>query len=342
MSDNEDPNARRAARPSTPPFRGPAGPAGRPPLAPQAGGQGGTPAAPKPGAARHGSGAPFALPPAGPRRPATPAQGSRQPAATPPGTQPAPRPTPARPASATPSEADIAAIPAYGSAPPPSVAATLKSISEFTIVEEPAEAPVAPEQAPSSGYEPPTLTARVGEPDPTSEAYSAEPGGAAGAPAGDTGTGALATLADAASDAPYAPSLADTVEWRATPPDLDAMVTVPPLEADRAVDAAAAELTPTTLLAVGMESNDDVIAAAFDAGPTSMFADPGAAPGAPAASEESGLIGGSPESRYAAECLEEIARAIRAGEVAAPAVHPEADHAAVLAAVLATLLAPRA
>ena len=109
MSDKEDANSRRAARPSTPPFRGPANPAGRSPLTPAAGGSKAVP------------GQPFA-PPAG-GRPATPAAGSRK------------RATPAAGAAQPPAAAP-SPTPAYGSPPPASVIATLQSIAEFTIVNE--------------------------------------------------------------------------------------------------------------------------------------------------------------------------------------------------------------
>lgn len=312
MSDNEDANARRAARPSTPPFRGPAGPAGRPPLAPHTGSPGSAPkATPSQGSPRPPSAAPFAVPPAGPRnRPSTPPQGQRRPAVTP---SPADLPSSAttQPTTAgAPTEAELAAIPAYGSAPPKSVAATLKSISEFTIVEEAAE-PAAAEPPPeaSATYEAPTVTARTGDVDTGPE---------------------------------YAPSLADTVEWRATPPDLDALVTVPPFDPDQAAPRQNDGVpTPLTLLALGAEPNEDVIAAAFDATAGSMFAGPTVVDSGESATGESALIGGSPASRLAAECLEEIAQGIRAGEIAVPAIPPGAEPPAILATVLAALLAPR-
>src|SRR5688500_470568 len=90
MSDSDDTNSRRAARPSSPPFRGPAGPGSRPPLTPAPGTTGAAPSGtPGKGSAKQGSPAPLALPPtAGRGRPATPSQGGRRPAATPgPGTQ---------------------------------------------------------------------------------------------------------------------------------------------------------------------------------------------------------------------------------------------------------------
>lgn len=124
MSDNEDPNSRRPARPSTPPFRGPAGPAGRSPLTPPTGGNKPVPTQP------------FAPP--GASRPATPAAGSRR------------RPTPTPPVSTQRREEPTGASgSAYGSPPPASVAATLKSISEFTIVNTPDTA-APPAQAVSS------------------------------------------------------------------------------------------------------------------------------------------------------------------------------------------------
>lgn len=321
MSDNEDPNARRAGRPSTPPFRGPAGPAGRPPLTPPAGGPGSAPkATPGQGSPKPAPAAPFALPPAGPRsRPATPAQGQRRPAVTPASGELPPATSTPRAKTATPSESELEAIPAYGSAPPKSVAATLKSISEFTIVEEaaaPAQAEAQPEASvtepqpeSSTTYEAPTVTPRSGEVD---------------------------------TEPAYAPSLADTVEWRTTPADLDAMVTVPPFDPDQAAPREDDGVpTPSTLLALGIGSNDDVIAAAFDASPDSMFAEPPVAEPEDSAASEPELIGGSPSSRFAAECLEEIAQGIRAGEISVPAMAPGAEPPAVLAAVLAALLAPR-
>lgn len=116
MSDNEDQSSRRPARPSTPPFRGPAGPAGgRPPLTPSGAGNRAVPGSSK-------AGQPF-IPPGAARRPATPARGGAP-------SQPAAPRRPVTPAAPPPNE-----TPAYGSPPPPSVAKTLQSIAEFTIVE---------------------------------------------------------------------------------------------------------------------------------------------------------------------------------------------------------------
>ncbi len=351
MSDSEDNNSRRAARPSTPPFRGPAGPAARPPLTPPA-----SPAAigPAKGPQRPPSAAPFALPPAGAKpRPATPAQGARRPAPTPPGPAAAPpaarQPavTPIRPR--TPRETEIAAIPAYGSAPPPSVAATLKSISEFTIVEEPAptetsaigpsaSAPSAEQDQGTAGYEAPTITAHAGTPgaaEAVEEAAAGEHGGA------------------------------DPVQPGA---DLDSLVTVPPFEADELFDASpSSEVTlPFLVDASGAEPEADPLpaeASASDPEEPSRLADDGetetveALFGSPRASDPEDpdtayepeperqhqpvFIGGDPSTRFVAENLEEIARGIRAGEIVLPRIDPSAGQPAVLAAVLAAILAPR-
>ena len=351
MPDSEDANSRRAARPSTPPFRGPAGPGARPPLTPPSPGSSKVPGPTSGQPASRTPVAPFVVPPAGARgRPATPSRNAGNPISTPPKGTPGPRAaTPAGEARIRPDtstrpravdDSEAAAIPAYGSAPPASVAATLKSISEFTIVEEPQETAETP--AGITLYEPPAVTSRSSE-TPLHSSLSDD------YLAAIPGTDALrvpATAPDSAAEAPGDREL-DSAEPKADEPrydgpaaELDTTLAAPPSEADHLFDS------PEYADGVGAsharvreaETNDDVIASAFGAtgseGPHPYDRDESGA-GDPV------FIGGDPSTRFVAENLEEMARGIRAGEIVLPAIDPSADPPAVLAAVLAAILAPR-
>ena len=348
MSDSEDANSRRAARPSTPPFRGPAGPASRPPLTPPAPASGKVPGAtPGPGGSRTPV-APFAVPPAGSRgRPATPGRDARKPAPTPSEnasgtravTPPAGETVPEMPTRPrTPTDSEAAAIPSYGSAPPPSIAATLKSISEFTIVEEPAQADAASPSGEGGRYEPPAVSLRAGEL-PAEAATSDDvrataPGHDARwvpAPSHDADTGAGPVEGEAAGEEPLYDNPAT---------ELDAVLSAPPFEADHLFDPPARSERggPPATEGAEADANDDVIAAAFGATAPNIqggMNDHESAGGQPV------YIGGDPSTRFVAESLEEIARGIRAGEISLPPVDSSAEPPAVLAAVLAAILAPR-
>ena len=346
MSDSEDANSRRAARPSTPPFRGPAGPASRPPLTPPGSGAGKLPGPPPGQGGARTPVAPFAVPPAGARgRPATPVKDARSPAPTPtdesratPPAEGGSRETPPRPR--TPTDSEAAAIPAYGSAPPPSIAATLKSISEFTIVEEPADSETA--SAGDDRYEPPTVTARAA--DDETAASGNHDDFVATAPGHD------ALWIPAPVQEPAGDAAADQGESHAAGPDeplydnpttdLDVVLSAPPFEADRLFEQQAQDggdegSNPGP---GERETNDDVIASAFGAVAPDIdgASEAGESPG-----REPVYIGGDPSTRFVAESLEEIARGIRAGEIALPPIDPSAEQPAVLAAVLAAILAPR-
>ena len=346
MSDSEDANSRRAARPTTPPFRGPGGAGPRPPLTPPAPGAGKLPGSAPGQAGSRTPVAPFAIPPAGSRgRPATPGRDAQRTPSTPAGGA---RATPATggaipEASArpqTPTDAEVAAIPSYGSAPPPSVAATLKSISEFTIVEEPAD--TLPGQGESGAYEPPVLTPRAGD----AMAGSSADDQPATAPRHE-GRWVPAPGHELAEDASSRDSGAPTDTEGTEEPlydnpatELDAVLSAPPFEADHLFDPPAEHAAGGASSSIGGDGggNDDIIAAAFGAAAPNIK-------GGPESRESTGhepvFIGGDPSTRFVAESLEEIARGIRAGEISLPAIDPSADQPAVLAAVLAAILAPR-
>ena len=337
MSDSDETNSRRAARPSTPPFRGPAGPGPRPPLSPPAGGSG------SPGTAGKGPAKPvtpaLGNPPtgAGRGRPATPVQGARRRGVTPaqgaPGTAGPTPPAGTRVPSMAPREGPAAdpaaAIPSYGSAAPPSVAATLKSISEFTIVEDVEEGAGSKSAGGKAAYEPPTASARAGslrgeDVDSLGGEVSAEEAAWAPGPSDEASDSAEAALFDTSADTGASSGDADPTE-RAS-------------EADRLFDTPALGSPSALHNRAEAEANDDVIAAAF--GGTAPVVEQPAEIDQQTA-EAPTFIGGDPSTRFVAESLEEIARGIRAGEIRLPPLDPAAEPAAVLAAVLATILAPR-
>jgi len=135
-----------------------------------------------------------------------------------------PSTTPRATPSAAPQADPAAAIPSYGSAPPPSVAATLKSISEFTIVEATEETGDLPSAAGTAPYERPIATPGVGS------------------IPGDT------VLADE-------PEVESMTDGRVA--EIDS-------EADRLFDSPDARAVASEPLdTVEAEANDDVIAAAF-------------------------------------------------------------------------------
>lgn len=323
MSDSEDANSRRPQRPSTPPFRGPASPAGKPPLTPPAGGSRAVPSrTPGVPGSRAVPAQPVMPPPASPGgRPATPSQGARRPAAT-----------PARPA-ATPSRTPPSA-PAYGTAPPASVAATLQSIGEFTIVEAPDQGTAADATAPDEpprerlAYDAPSMRERRGEDASGNPEFEDRP--ADGTDGFDESADTQVALAGGTE--PWPSNDADSeaaVEEGGGPEGAFESV---------AITSADPEAGDAAHFSSGSWSADEAEGAPFEERSD-------ASPHRPGDVAESGFASAARDvdtsAGLAAASLEEIARQLRSGEVRVGAIDSMAEAPAILAAVLAAMLAHR-